>query len=163
MNKLMLPWALLLCAAGAHAVDCGDEHFASLALERVNAFRAEARSCGRGARLPAAPQLEWHAQLLQAAQGHAQDMAARNLLSHASANGQGADARLAQTGYAASLWAENVQRASADLDAAIAGWRNSPAHCRNLMLAPARHMALACAQPASGAQRYWVLLLAAPL
>ena len=62
-------------------------------LQRVNAFRASGAVCG-GVAYPAAGALSWNANLLQAAKGHATDMATNNYFSHTGRDGRFPDQRV---------------------------------------------------------------------
>lgn len=99
--------------------------------------------------------------LTRAAQQHANDMAAHDMMSHQVSHG-GLRQRMALAGIRPRLAAENVSAGYRNTGRAIAGWQNSPAHNRNLLLAKVRRMGLAAAyQPNSRYKYYWALIVAA--
>lgn len=100
-------------------VDAGLE----LALARINELRLQAG---------AAP-LVLNAQLTAAAQGHANDMAAKGYFSHTSQDGRSPGQRIAATGYSYTTYGENIAWGYADWNAALTGWMGSPGHRTNLL------------------------------
>jgi uncharacterized protein YkwD len=155
--------SLLLSLAGAApaalAADCQPD--AEAATRALNALRAQAQRCGERV-WPAAPALRWHATLSGSAQRHAQDLAGRDRLDHASASGATLRTRLREAGYAMRLSGENLAGGPETLDEALAQWLASAGHCENLMTADFEEFGLACVAGAGRLQRYWVLQLAAP-
>lgn len=130
--------------------------FAQQVLDLVNAARTQARNCGATA-YAAAPALTLNAQLGQAAQGHAADMAAQNYFSHTSKDGRTAGQRIAAAGYAYRTWGENIAAGQATAAQVVAGWLNSEGHCRNIMSANFRELGVGYAYK-TGTQfgHYWV-------
>lgn len=92
-----------------------------------------------------------------AAARHAADLAARGALSHSGADGSTPRDRMARQGYAACLAAENVARGQRDAAAAMAAWRDSPPHRRNILLTQATEYGAA-----RGPGNTWVLKIARP-
>lgn len=103
----------------AAAVDANLE----LALARINQLRAQAG---------VAP-LTLNAQLTAAAQGHADDMAAKGYFSHTSKDGRTPGQRIAATDYSYTTYGENIAWGYADWNAALAGWMGSLGHRANLL------------------------------
>ncbi|GGS31510.1 CAP domain-containing protein [Deinococcus knuensis] len=128
--------------------------FAQQVLDLVNAARAQARTCGATA-YAAAPALTLNAQLGQAAQGHAADMAAQNYFSHTSKDGRTAAQRIAAAGYAYRTWGENIAAGQATAAQVVDGWLKSEGHCRNIMSANFRELGVGYAQGGSYGH-YWV-------
>jgi len=122
---------LALAVSGAAAQEAPDADLRAASLGHVNDARAEARL----SELERGPILE------QAAQGHAEDMLARDFYAHVSPEGEGPRNRfLAAGGGEWELVAENIARCSgcAELDEARIegfheGWMNSPEHRANIL------------------------------
>jgi uncharacterized protein YkwD len=129
-------------AEAAAAVDIGLE----AALARINELRAQAG---------AAP-LALSAQLTAAAQGHADDMAAKRYFSHTSRDGRTPGQRITAAGYRYSTYGENIAWGYADWAAAIAGWMRSAGHRANLLNIRFRELGLGLKN------RYYVAVMAAP-
>ncbi|NGZ82766.1 CAP domain-containing protein [Duganella aceris] len=101
-------------------------------LAGVNAFRAEARTCGKQA-YPPAPPLRWNPALGAAALAHSQDMAAQRYFSHVAKDGSLVGARSLRAGYAWQRIGENIGFGQNTPQAALDGWLTSPGHCANIM------------------------------
>lgn len=108
--------------------------FEDAVLVLVNEARAAGAVCGEESYPPVDP-LSSNSKLRCAARGHSQDMAERDFFDHTNPDGDGPDARLSKAGYDGSTWGENIAFGQADADAVMAGWMNSPGHCRNIMRA----------------------------
>ena len=136
------------------------------AVQALNAIRSDARDCG-GEFMPAVADVGWSDALEDAAQGHSDDLA-ENLhdsLSHTGSDGLGAGERIANVGYNAAAWAENIAAGTSydTVDAVMAGWLDSPGHCRNLMNPNVTEIGLALTTAAETRYRhYWTLKLARP-
>ncbi|MGW5419991.1 sigma-70 family RNA polymerase sigma factor [Streptomyces sp. NPDC003943] len=92
-------------------------------IDLVNAERAKA-GCG--------PVTE-NALLTRAAQGHSDDMAARDFFDHTNPDGDGPGERVTATGYRWSTYGENIamgQRTPAEV---MDSWMNSPGHRANIL------------------------------
>ena len=88
----------------------------------TNARRADA-GCG-----PVAPQSE----LVAAAQGHADDMAAQNYFDHTAKDGSAPWDRARAQGYTGNGVGENIARGYPDATAVVDGWMQSDGHRRNI-------------------------------
>lgn len=106
--------------------------FAQRVLELTNQARAQGRTCGTTSFAPAAP-LAYNAQLTQAAQAHATDLATRNYFSHTSLDGRTVAQRITATGYAWVAIGENIAAGQTTPEQVVAGWLQSEGHCRNIM------------------------------
>lgn len=107
--------------------------------------------------------LPLNAKLTQAARIQATDMARRDTMTHKGSDGSDVSARVARTGYAAGLAAENVAAGQHNFQEVLDGWKKSSSHNRNLLLSDAAAMGIAMDFSKSGKyQTYWVLVLAAP-
>ncbi|MFE3072478.1 CAP domain-containing protein [Streptomyces sp. NPDC059247] len=71
--------------------------------------------------------------LRAAAQGHADDMAARDYYEHDSPEGRDAGDRMSGAGYAWSTWGENIHRGPKTPALAMEDWMNSPGHRANIL------------------------------
>ena len=79
------------------------------------------------------PPLRLDAQLTQAAQGHAVDMALNDFFSHTGSNGSSPWDRINATGYQFASAGENIAAGYATPQAAMNGWMNSPGHRANIL------------------------------
>jgi uncharacterized protein YkwD len=99
--------------------------------------------------------------LMRLAQAQAQAMAARDKLDHNVA--KSFNDRLKSHGYRASNAAENIGAGYHTLAEAFSGWRDSPPHRANMLLAGASRMGIAAVHaPKSKYKVFWALILAAP-
>jgi uncharacterized protein YkwD len=99
--------------------------------------------------------------LMRLAQAQAQAMASRDQLDHNAA--RKVDERLRAQGYRASVAAENIGAGYYTLAEAFSGWRDSPPHRANMLLAGATRMGIAAVYaPKSKYKVFWALILAAP-
>lgn len=128
--------------------------YAGRVLELTNAARAQARTCGATS-FAAAPALTYNAQLEQAAQGHATDMATRNYFSHTSQDGRTMAQRITATGYAWRTIGENIAAGQTTPEQVVAGWLASEGHCRNIMNPGFRELGVGYA-PGGSYGHYWV-------
>ena len=141
---------------------CGLPGFQTALVQRLNAARAVARSCGNTV-MPAAGPLVWNQRLFSAADRHARDMATRNYFSHTSLDGRSLAQRVAAEGYAWTSVGENLAGGQATVDGVIAGWLSSPGHCSNLMSRQFEAVGVSCVRQAgSRFGHYWVMVLARP-
>jgi uncharacterized protein YkwD len=130
--------------------------------ERVNAARGKARVCGDD-RFAEAPPLTWSDDLAAAALQHAHDMAANDHFSHTGTDGSSAGDRIAQTGYEARTWGENIAAGYQSAEQVVAGWLDSPGHCANIMNDAFAEFGTAFDEnDASSFRIYWTMVLAAP-
>lgn len=111
-------------------------------LKLVNDTRAKGCKCGDKYFKPAAP-LTWNANLEMAATGHSMYMSEGNYLSHAGLNGNNAGDRIIATGYAWRGYGENIAAGYRTEEEVVKGWINSPGHCKNIMNANFKEMAIA--------------------
>lgn len=97
------------------------------------------------------------------AQGHAEDLARRAVLSHGSGPGNMdvSGDRLSAAGYGWSFAAENTAFGQPDPGAVLAAWEASPGHRAAMLSQQAVHFGFGGARNHIGP--YWVLVLAAPL
>ncbi|MEU6624288.1 CAP domain-containing protein [Streptomyces litmocidini] len=71
--------------------------------------------------------------LRDAAQGHADDMAARGYYEHHSPEGRDAGDRMSGAGYEWSAWGENIHRGPKTPARAMEDWMDSPGHRANIL------------------------------
>ena len=123
------------------------------ALRLVNEYRSS-----KG--LPALS-LESHATV--AAEILARDMANHDQMSHVGPNGADLQRRLGMAGYRFKVAAENVGVGQRSFTQIVEGWKQSPPHSRNMLLADAKHMGIAYEyKPDTKYKTYWTLVVAAP-
>ncbi|MFI1654235.1 sigma-70 family RNA polymerase sigma factor [Streptomyces sp. NPDC020472] len=92
-------------------------------IDLVNAERAKA-GCGP---------LTEHPLLTQAAQGHSDDMAARDFFDHTDPDGDGPGERITAAGYAWSSYGENIAKGQTTAAQVMDSWMNSPGHRANIL------------------------------
>jgi uncharacterized protein YkwD len=127
---------------------------AERARELVNAYRKE-----KGLR-----PLKLQPALTEAARAHSQDLAKWDRISHFGSDGSNPWDRVKRTGYGAKLAAENVGTGQASFEEVMKGWRASPGHNKNLLLAEAEHMGIALVQdPKTEFKTFWTLVIGSPL
>ncbi len=98
-----------------------------------------------------------------AAEVLAKDMAKHDHMSHVGPNGSDVGKRLTSAGYPYRLAAENVGVGQKSLSEMIEGWKKSPPHSRNMLLAEAKHMGIAYEyKPDTKYKTFWTLVVAAP-
>lgn len=148
--------------AAPYTGNCDVANFQADALAQVNAFRAQARTCG-STTYPAVPALAWNDKLTQAAYGHSLDMATKNYFSHTSQDGRTFDQRITATGYVWTSVAENIAAGQRTMSSVMGGWQASAGHCANLMSATVTQIGLSCAKSAGSTYgTYWTMELAKP-
>ncbi|MFF8381441.1 sigma-70 family RNA polymerase sigma factor [Streptomyces sp. NPDC015661] len=89
----------------------------------VNEERAKA-GCGP---------LTEHPLLTKAAQGHSDDMAARDFFDHTNPDGDGPGERITAAGYAWSSYGENIAKGQTTAAQVMESWMNSPGHRANIL------------------------------
>lgn len=143
---------------------CGLSDFSTRILQRTNQLRASGATCGSSGQFAPAPAVAWNALLTQAADGHSQDMAARNYFDHTSPDGRTFSQRIDATGYAWSTAGENIAAGYSSIDAVMDGWIQSPGHCANLMNQNFTEIGVACVPGTSSTtySNYWTMDLARP-
>ena len=103
------------------------------------------------------PLLQLQAQLTQAAQRHAEDMAQKNYFDHTSPNGDGPWERAQKAGYPITSMAENIAMGAESPGEAMQMWINSKGHRENLENDSVAEMGVGLAQ-GNGGDLYWVQL-----
>ena len=124
-------------------------------LDLVNEVRSSGCYCDNSYYAPVG-EVNCNALLEEAAQIHSDDMNHQNDLNHTGSDGSSAGDRLDRIGYSWSTYGENIAAGYASEEEVIAGWLDSPGHCKNIMNANMTEMGVAT----SGA--YWTQILAAP-
>jgi uncharacterized protein YkwD len=100
-------------------------------------------------------------ELMKLAQAQAEAMASRDKLNHNVI--RALNERLKAHGYRAKAAAENIGAGYHTLAEAFSGWRDSPPHRANMLLAEATRMGIAAVYaPSSKYKVFWALILAAP-
>ncbi len=157
--------AAAIAAASLAVADdgtCGLPHFRATVIQRVNAVRALAQTCG-GQRVEAARALRADNTLFEAAALHSQDMARRDYFAHASPEGRRVGDRATAAGYHWHAIGENLAAGDRSIDAVMDGWLASPSHCHNLMNSAYVHVGVSCVhRPGTAWETYWTLMLGRP-
>jgi len=143
---------------------CNLPNFRAGVLARINQVRASGADCGVDGVFGAAAPVAWNDKLTLAAEGHSQDMAAKNYFSHTSADGRTLGDRVNATGYAWSSLGENIAAGYPTIDAVMDGWIASPGHCANLMNAGFAEVGVVCVPgtPGDTYSTYWTMDLGRP-
>jgi uncharacterized protein YkwD len=143
---------------------CNLADFRASLLARINQIRASGANCGADGVFGAAAPLAWNDKLTIAAEGHSQDMAAKNYFSHTSADGRTLADRVSATGYAWSSLGENIAAGYLGVNAVMNGWIASPGHCANLMNAGFTEVGVVCVPGIAGDtfSTYWTMDLGSP-
>ena len=143
---------------------CGLPEFRARVLARINQVRASGANCGVDGVFGAAAPLAWNDKLTLAAEGHSQDMAAKNYFSHTSADGRTLADRVNAAGYAWSSLGENIAAGYPGIDAVMDGWIASAGHCANLMNAGFAEVGVVCVPGRAGDtySTYWTMDLGRP-
>ncbi|WP_318210477.1 CAP domain-containing protein [Streptomyces sp. SJL17-1] len=103
--------------------DQGQSSEADQVIALVNAERAKA-GCGP---------LSANATLTEAAQGHSDDMAARDFFDHTNPDGAGPGERVTAAGYPWSTYGENIAMGQSTPEQVMEAWMNSPGHRANIL------------------------------
>ncbi|MFI8823951.1 CAP domain-containing protein [Streptomyces sp. NPDC053431] len=103
--------------------DAGVSSVADQVIALVNAERAKA-GCGA---------LTANATLTRAAQGHSDDMAARDFFDHTNPDGAGPGDRVTAAGYPWSTYGENIAMGQSSAEQVMEAWMNSPGHRANIL------------------------------
>jgi len=102
--------------------------------------------------------------LTAAANAHARDLSKWDRISHYGSDGSNPWDRVKRSGYPARLAAENVGTGQIDFAEVMRGWRESPGHNKNLLLADATHMGIALVQdPKTEFKTFWTLVVGSPM
>jgi len=141
---------------------CEVDQYQADMLEKVNAARASARSCG-SEQFAAAEPLTYNCPIEGAATHHSNDMATHNFFSHTGSDGLRVGARVTATGYEWSVVGENIAAGYDDVDTVVQAWLDSPGHCRNIMDSRFSQFAVDRVD-ATGADydNYWTQVFATP-
>lgn len=127
---------------------------AERARDLINAYRKE-----KGLR-----PLKLNAELSNAAKGHSKDLAKWDRISHYGSDGSNPWDRVKRSGFNARLAAENVGTGQVSIEEVMKGWKESPGHNKNLLLADAEYMGIALVQePKSEFKTFWTLVLGTPM
>lgn len=108
--------------------------------------------------------LKLNAKLSTAAKDHSRDLAKWDRISHYGSDGSNPWDRVKRTGYPASLAAENVGTGQVSFDEVLRGWKESPGHNKNLLLADAKEIGIALVQdPKTEFKSFWTLVIGASM
>jgi uncharacterized protein YkwD len=165
LSALLVPLvAGVLCGcAGDHDAGTGEPSFyRSMAEAGAQLDAATAASMISGYRANnGLPPVSVDPELMKMAQAQAQAMASRDKLDHNVL--RSFNDRLNAEGYRSRNAAENIGAGYHTLAEAFSGWRDSPPHRANMLLAGATRMGIAAVYaPKSKYKVFWALILAAP-
>ncbi|RNL51709.1 CAP domain-containing protein [Pedobacter jejuensis] len=113
-----------------------------LFLKLVNDVRKAGCNCGSSI-MPAVAPLAWNNLLAAAALAHSKDMNANNYFSHTSLDGKNAGMRITAAGYQWTTYGENIAAGQPNEQAVFDAWITSEGHCKNIMNANFKEMAVA--------------------
>ncbi|MFC4211498.1 CAP domain-containing protein [Pedobacter lithocola] len=113
-----------------------------LLLKLVNDVRKAGCKCGSSI-MPSVAPLAWNNLLAAAALAHSKDMNANNYFSHTSLDGKNAGMRITAAGYQWTTYGENIAAGQPNEQAVFDAWINSEGHCKNIMNANFKEMAVA--------------------
>ncbi|MDX2259316.1 MAG: CAP domain-containing protein [Hyphomicrobiaceae bacterium] len=123
---------------------------AERALALVNQYRAD-----KGLK-----PLRLNAELTAAAKAHSRDLAKWDRISHYGSDGSNPWDRVKRTGYRPRLTAENVGTGQLNFEEVLRGWKESPGHNKNLLLADARDVGIALVNDdKTEFKTFWTLVL----
>jgi uncharacterized protein YkwD len=125
------------------------EAFKAEMLKLVNQTRSEGCQCGNRY-MPPAPPLNWNNKLEKAAESHAKDMNSNKFIGHRGSNGSKIGDRIKANDYFWKAVGENVSWGPRTVEAAVAGWKDSPSHCITLMSPSYKEMG------AANEGKFWV-------
>ncbi|WP_030213697.1 sigma-70 family RNA polymerase sigma factor [Streptomyces bikiniensis] len=103
--------------------DSGHTSVEEQVIALVNAERAK-EGCGA---------VTGNSLLARAAQGHSDDMAARDFFDHTNPDGAGPGERVTATGYGWSTYGENIAMGQRTAEQVMEAWMNSPGHRANIL------------------------------
>ncbi|MFE2723094.1 CAP domain-containing protein [Kitasatospora sp. NPDC059327] len=136
--------------SGSTGGSTGGGSTAQQVVDLVNVQRAQ-HGCGP---------LTADSRLATAAQGHSEDMAARDYFDHASPEGYHADHRIEATGYRWNSWGENIARGQKDAAAVMDAWMNSPGHRANILNCSFKEIGVGVKTGSGGP--WWTQVFASP-
>ena len=142
MTRTLLALLLTGCGGGDYIGSCDLNQ--AVMLDRMEALRG-------------AP-IQWSPVLAQAAQAHAQDLAAADVPSHTGSGGAQPADRATRAGWHSRYVGENLTAGQVDQAGAMASWEASSGHRANLVNRKFTHIGAACAE--SSNRVYWVQVLA---
>ncbi len=121
----------------------------------VNQRRAAGATCGSYGTYPAAAPLTMNPALRCASRKHDLDMITNNFFSHTGTGGTTPWARMSSAGYGSYKTAgENIAAGQTTPATVVAGWMNSPGHCKNIMNAAFKEIGVGYA-PGGTYGHYW--------
>lgn len=94
--------------------------------------------------------------LNRAADGHSEDMSARDYFSHTDPEERGPGFRIEAVGYAHRGWAENIAAGYGSAEAVVTGWMNSSGHRANILNCAFDQIGIGYAEDG----RYWTQVFA---
>ncbi|MBS9475888.1 CAP domain-containing protein [Ancylobacter radicis] len=150
------------CAADPTAVPVNDTFYANIAKGGALDPQAAASLISDYRQARGLPAVTIDPTLMAVAERQARSMAAADQLSH-NIGGRGLTTRLKAAGFTGLKAAENVGAGYHTLAEAFSGWRDSPSHNKNMLLAGATRLGIAAVRaPRSKYSVYWAMVIAVP-
>lgn len=161
-GALLFPLLLTACAAAPTSVPVDETFYANIAKGGALDPQAAASLISDYRRGKGLPAVTIDPALMAVAEKQAKAMAAADELSH-TVGGRSFNARLKAAGFRGLKAAENVGAGYHTLAEAFSGWRDSPSHNKNMLLAGATRIGIAAARaPRSKYSVYWAMVIAVP-
>lgn len=161
-GMLLVPLLLGGCAAGPAMTPVDETFYANISKGGAldpQAAAALISDYRRGRGLPA---VTIDPVLMTVAERQAKAMASADKLSH-DIGGRGLTTRLKAAGFSGLKAAENVGAGYHTLAEAFSGWRDSPSHNKNMLMAGATRLGIAAVRaPRSKYSVYWAMVIAVP-
>jgi uncharacterized protein YkwD len=102
------------------------------------------------------PSLYRAAALSRACSKHAQDMAARQVMSHIGSDGSNGGQRIRREGFSWRIWGENVAAGYTSAESVVQGWMNSAGHRAIILDRRFQYIGVGVAQARNGVL-YWCM------
>lgn len=99
------------------------------------------------------------ARLTAAAQGHSDDIARRQSMTHVGAGGTDGGQRISSAGYRWSTWGENVAAGQSTAADVVSAWFASPGHRANILHGGVANIGVAATKGSNGVV-YWTMVVA---
>lgn len=148
--------------SGSASSVCSSTALQAAITAEINRRRMSAQNCGSRGQWAATGAVRWNVQLLQAANGHAQDMISHQFFDHTGSDNSTPAQRISATGYAWAGVAENIAAGQPTVARVVEAWMNSDSHCANLMNPSMQDFAVACVYNEANQSNYWVMDMAKP-
>ena len=131
-------------------------------LAAVNEARSQTQTCA-GVSFAPVGKITWSCELADAAQLHANEMVRNNFFGHVSMDGSTVGSRASNAGYSWNSVGENIAAGQMSVNEALEAWKESAAHCENLMSPKFSQMGAGFSEcMATDYRTYWTQTFASP-